>query len=195
MGRDNLPISTLAQLIDYAKKNPDALNIGSAGIGSNTHLVALSFMAKTGIKLTHVPYKGTAGALNDLQGRNIDLLFDSVPTVTAHITAGRVKAFGSTGLKRESGLPQLATIAELGTPDFTASNWFALFGPKGIDAVITNKLNKAINDSLNDPELQRRFEAGGNTPLMGTPTDLANLVQQESVMYRTLINETGIRID
>lgn len=195
MGRDNLAVSTLAQLIDYAKKHPDALNIGSAGIGSNTHLVALSFMAKTGIKLTHVPYKGTAGALNDLQGRNIDLLFDSVPTVTAHVLAGRVKAFGTTGLKRENGLPQLTTLAELGTPDFTASNWFALFGPAGVDSVITNKLNKAINDSLSDPELQRRFEAGGNTPLMGASTDLANLVQQESAMYRKLINDTGIRID
>jgi tripartite-type tricarboxylate transporter receptor subunit TctC len=112
-----------------------------------------------------------------------------------HVAAGRVKAFGTTGSKRESGLPQLATIAELGTPDFSASNWFALFGPKGIDSVITNKLNKGINDSLIDPELQRRFEAGGNTPLMGSSTDLANLVQQESAMYRKLINDTGIRID
>ncbi len=195
MGRKGLKVSSVQELIDYARKNPKELTIGSAGVGSNTHLVAVSFMDKAGIELVHVPYKGTAGATNDLQGGNIDLLFDSVPTVKGPIMAGRVKAFATTGSAREPELPNIPTLSEAGVPGFQASNWFAIFGPKGMDAAIVKKLNTAINDSLSDPELQARFKTSGNIPLPGSSSDLSELVKKESAEYRKLIDDTGIRIE
>ena len=195
LGNNKLPMSTLAQVIAYAKAHPSKLNIGSAGIGSNTHLVAADFMARAGIKLTHVPYKGTAGALSDLMAGNIQLLFDSVPTIMSQIKAGKVKAFGSTGEAREAEFPALPTIEQGGLKGFHASNWFAVFAPAGTSPAVVKRLNDAINASLADPALLERFKASGNTALQGSPADLAHLVRTETDSYRKLITRAGIHID
>lgn len=195
LGSNKLPMSSLAQVIAYAKAHPSRLNIGSAGVGSNTHLVAADFMAREGIKLTHVPYKGTAGALGDLIAGNIQLLFDSVPTILPQIRAGKVKAFGSTGETREAELPKLPTIAQSGLKGFHASNWFAVFAPAGTSPAVVKRLNEAINASLDDPALLKRFKASGNTALKGSPQDLARLVRTETASYRKLIENAGIHID
>lgn len=194
LGRKNLPVSSLSELINYATSHPDGLTIGSAGIGANTHLVALRFMTEAGIKLRHIPYKGTAGALNDLLGGNIDLLFDSVPTVLGQVKTDAVKAFATTGAQRETEFPQVQTIAESGLKGFEASNWFAVFAPAGLDPAIMSTLNRAINESLNDPELLDSFKKTGNIPLIGTPSDLSELVEKETTLYKTLIDNAGIRI-
>jgi len=190
-----LPYKSLAEVIQYASNNPGKLNIGSAGVGSNTHLVAVAFTKQASIKLTHVPYKGTTGALTDLMAGNIDLLFDSMPTVTNHIKSGEVKAFATTGNVRETETPNLPTLKEFGQNGFEASNWFAIFAPAGTNPEIVNILNKAINESLKDPALLESFKASGNLPLPGSPQDLANLIARESATYRTLIQESDIKID
>jgi tripartite-type tricarboxylate transporter receptor subunit TctC len=195
LGRKGLPVSNLAELIQYAKAHPAALTIGSAGVGSNTHLVALALLKQSGIQLRHVPYKGTAGALNDLLGGNIDVLFDSVPTVTEQVKAGALVGFATTGARRELELPGVPTLAEAGVPGFQASNWFAVFGPKGMDAAITAKLNAAIEASLKDPALLGAFAKSGNIPLAGSAADLATLVAKETRQYKTLIDDANIRLD
>jgi tripartite-type tricarboxylate transporter receptor subunit TctC len=195
MGRKGLPAANLQELIQYAKAHPDTLTIGSAGIGSNTHLVALDFLARTGIALRHVPYKGTAGALNDLMSGNIDVLFDSVPTVTGQIKAGAVRAYATTGSTREPELPDVPTMAQAGVAHFTASNWFAIFGPKGMAPGVVRTLNDAIAKTLRDPAVKAAFERSGNLPLPGTPQDLAQLVQAETQTYKGLIERANIKLD
>jgi tripartite-type tricarboxylate transporter receptor subunit TctC len=195
MGRKGLPETSLPALIQYAKAHPSGLTIGSAGVGSNTHLVALSFLARSGIQVRHVPYKGTAGALNDLLGGNIDLLFDSVPTVLGQVKSGAVIAFATTGAQRERELPEVRTFEQAGVAGFEASNWFAVFGPRGMDAAVVAKLNGAIQASLKDPALLANFQASGNIPLPGSAADLAALVQKETTEYKALIEGAGIKAE
>lgn len=195
LGRKGLPASDLAGLLQYAKAHPNALTIGSAGVGSNTHLVALALLKQSGIELRHVPYKGTAGALNDLMGGNIDVLFDSVPTVTGQVKTGALAAFATTGAQRERELPDVPTFKEAGVPGFQASNWFAVFGPKGMDAAVTAKLNAAMQASLRDPALLDAFAKSGNIPLAGSPADLAALVAKETTQYKSLIDSAHIHLD
>ena len=195
LGRKTLPQPDLQAVIRYARSHPSELTIGSAGVGSNTHLVALDFMTKSGTTMRHVPYKGTAGALNDLLAGNIDLLFDSVPTVTGQVKSGALLAFATTGAARESDLPGVKTFEQAGVSGFTASNWFAVFGPKGMDPAIVKRLNSAVQASLKEPALLGSFRASGNLPLPGSPSDLAMLVKNETAQYRALIKNAGIKAD
>ncbi|WP_038853609.1 Bug family tripartite tricarboxylate transporter substrate binding protein [Bordetella petrii] len=195
LGRPGLPAATLADLLAHARAHPGELTIGSAGVGSNTHLVALAFLARGGIELRHVPYKGTAGALNDLLGGNIDLLFDSVPTVMQQVKARAAVSFATTGAAREATLPAVPTFAQAGMDGFEASNWFAVFGPRGLPAAVVERLNAGMARALRDPELLASFEQSGNIALGGSPADLAALVARETRQYKTLIDATGVRLD
>jgi len=195
LGRPGLPAATLPDLVAYARAHPGKLTIGSAGVGSNTHLVALSFLSRSGIELRHVPYKGTAGALNDLLGGTIDLLFDSVPTVMQQVKTRKAASFGTTGARREAMLPQVPTFAEAGMPGLEASNWFAVFGPRQVDPAIVRRLNTAMAQALQDPELLDSFRQSGNIALGGSPQDLAALVTRATRQYKALIDATGIRLD
>ncbi|MFC4276260.1 Bug family tripartite tricarboxylate transporter substrate binding protein [Achromobacter aloeverae] len=192
MGRKGLPAHDVKSLTEYAGQRPNELTIGNAGIGSNTHLVAIQFLAETGLKIRNVPYKGTAGALNDIMGGNIDLLFDSVPTVTQQVKSGAVQGYATTGDKREHDLPDVPTLMESGLPHFQASNWFAIFGPRDMDPAVVNRLNAAIVAALHDPALVKAFEATGNEPLAGSPQDLTRLVADETARYKTLIEKAHI---
>ena len=197
LGKKSLPVKTLPALIAYAKQHPAAMNIGSAGVGSNTHLAAVAFMNQAGVSFTHIPYKGTSGALNDLMGGNIDLLFDSVPTTLSQVSAGKLIAFATTGPAREAAHPAIPTVAESAIPGlrrFQASNWFAVFAPKGVDPAIADTLNRAINAALRDPQLLARFKRSGNLPLPGTRQDLSRLVRDQAGMYDTLIRDNAIKI-
>ncbi len=195
LGRKGLPAHDLKSLTAYAKQHPAELTIGNAGIGSNTHLVAIQFLAETGMNIRNVPYKGTAGALNDIMGGNIDLLFDSVPTVTQQVKSGALQGYATTGDKREHDLPNVPTMKESGLPHFQASNWFAIFGPKDMDPAVTRKINDAIVAALHDPALRKAFEATGNEPLAGTPQDLSSLVADETTRYKTLIEKAHITVE
>ena len=193
--RKNLPVRSVAELVAYAKNSPDALTIGSAGNGSNTHLAAASFMAATGAKMRHIPYKGTSPALTDLMGGAIDVLFDSVPTVHGQIKSGALRALAVSGLERESVLPELPTIAELGWKQFSASNWFAVFAPKKTPSDVIDRLNTAIQKALATDRLRKLYGTSGNDPLPGTAADLAQLVIMETSAYRRLIQATAITYD
>ncbi len=196
LGRKTLPAKTLPELIAYARQHPATMNIGSAGVGSNTHLAAVAFMNKAGVSFTHIPYKGTSGALNDLMGGNIDLLFDSVPTTLNQVSTGKLIAFATTGPAREAAHPAIPTIAESTLPGlkhFQASNWFAVFAPRGVDPAIAETLNRAINAALQDPQLLARFKRSGNLPLPGSQQDLIRLVRDQARMYDTLIRDNAIK--
>jgi tripartite-type tricarboxylate transporter receptor subunit TctC len=195
MTRPGLPYTSVASLVAYTKQHPGELTIGSAGNGSNTHLAAAAFQQAAGIQLRHVPYKGTTPALTDLAGGNIDLLFDSVPTVLGLIKANKVGALATTGRTREGLLPNLPTVSEAGVPTFSASNWFAVFAPARTSPEIVTRLNAAMRRALTSERLREQFATSGNLPLPGSAQDLDRLVREERATYAKLIKESGIKID
>jgi tripartite-type tricarboxylate transporter receptor subunit TctC len=195
LARQGLPYGKLADLLEHARRNPGELTIGSAGNGSNTHLAAAAFQRAAGIRLRHIPYKGTTPALTDLAGGNIDLLFDSVPTVLGQVRAGALRAIATTGVERETVLPDLPTLREAGLPGFSASNWFAVFAPARTPAEVVARINAAMQKALESEALRRQFAGSGNAPLPGSAAQLARLVKEERAAYARLIRESGITVE
>jgi tripartite-type tricarboxylate transporter receptor subunit TctC len=195
MTRPSLPYKTMAALIAHAKQKPGELTIGSAGNGSNTHLAAAAFQQAAGIELRHIPYKGTTPALTDLAGGNIDVLFDSVPTVLSMVKSGKVTGLATTGIEREALLPGLPTVIEAGVPAFTASNWFAIFAPARTPPDVLARINAAMQKALTGEALRTQLTSTGNVPLPGSPQDLQALVNEERASYTRLIKSSGIKID
>ena len=195
LARNDLPVKNVAELLQYARANPGKLSIGSAGNGSNTHLAAAAFQTATGVQMLHVPYKGTTPALTDLMGGSIDVLFDSVPTVLGQIRGGKLRALATSGTQREPLLPNLPTVEEGGVKGFSATNWFALFAPKGISPEVIGKINQGLNKALAGDKLKTQFSESGNTPLPGSAADLAKLIANETASYKRLIQATSIHLD
>jgi hypothetical protein len=193
--RKELPVRSVAELIAFAKQNPDSLTIGSAGNGSNTHIVATAFMFTTGTQMRHIPYKGTAPALTDLMGGTIDVLFDSTPTVYSMINAGSLRALAVTGPEREAMMGELPTISELGYKSFNASNWFAIFAPKKTPVETINKLNLAIQKTLLMPKVKKQYIDSGNQPIPGSAIELDQLVKAETANYKALLSNAKISLD
>ncbi|QIL79835.1 tripartite tricarboxylate transporter substrate binding protein [Diaphorobacter sp. HDW4A] len=195
LARKGLPYKQLADVIAHARQRPGELTIGSAGNGSNTHLAAAAFQRAASIQLRHIPYKGTTPALTDLAGGNIDLLFDSVPTVLGQVKAGALNALATTGAERESVLPQLPTMREAGLPGFVASNWFAVFAPARTPPDVVARLNAVMQEALNGAALTVQLQNSGNVPLRGSSAALAQLVKDERASYAKLIKESNITVD
>ncbi|WP_137918055.1 tripartite tricarboxylate transporter substrate binding protein [Hydrogenophaga sp. 2FB] len=195
LARKGLPYKSVADVVAHAKQKPGELTIGSAGNGSNTHLAAAAFQRAAGIQLRHIPYKGTTPALTDLAGGTIDLLFDSVPTVLGQVKSGALRALATTGRTRETVLPDLPTMVEAGLPNFSASNWFAVFAPARTPPDVLARMNAAIQKALASDRLRGQFAASGNIPLPGSPQALDQLVKDERVAYAKLIKDSGITAD
>ncbi|ADP18745.1 extra-cytoplasmic solute receptor family protein 146 [Achromobacter xylosoxidans A8] len=194
MVRQNLEADSVAQLVELSKSTPHGLTVGSAGIGSNTHLVAMSFVVGTGAQLRHIPYKGTAPAMADLMAGNIDVLFDSVPVVLPQVQSGKIRILAVTGASRETLFPDVPTIADSGWPSFTANNWFGIFAPPDTPAPVVHKLNEAFTATLQDESVRANLESSGNRPAPGTPQDLAKLVETERRDYENTIKQTHISL-
>lgn len=194
MVRQNLGADSVARLVELSKSTPHGLTVGSAGIGSNTHLVAMSFVVGTGAQLRHIPYKGTAPAMTDLIAGNIDVLFDSVPVVLPQIQSGKIRILAVTGSSRETSFPEVPTVAESGWPAFSANNWFGIFAPPNTPDPVVRKLNAAFTSTLEDDAVRQQLQASGNRPAPGTPEDLAKLVETERRGYEELIRKTNISL-
>ncbi|MBO1018146.1 tripartite tricarboxylate transporter substrate binding protein [Achromobacter sp. SD115] len=194
MVRENLGADSVARLVELSKSTPHGLTVGSAGIGSNTHLVAMSFVVGTGAQLRHIPYKGTAPAMTDLLAGNIDVLFDSIPVVLPQIQGGKIKILAVTGTGRETSFPAVPTVAESGWPAFSANNWFGIFAPPNTPAAIVQTLNAAFTATLEDNSVRELLESSGNRPTPGTPEDLAKLVQTEKQSYEKIIKQANISL-
>jgi len=194
MVRKTLDADSVARLVELSKSRPDGLTVGSAGIASNTHLVAMSFVVGTGAQLRHIPYKGTAPAMTDLIAGNIDVLFDSIPVVLPQIQSGKIKILAVTGSSREPSFPDVPTIAESGWPDFSANNWFGIFAPPNTPAPLVRKLNAAFTATLEDDAVRKQLESSGHRPTPGSPESLAKLVETERQSYEDIIKKTNISL-
>ncbi|NBX88841.1 MAG: tripartite tricarboxylate transporter substrate binding protein, partial [Betaproteobacteria bacterium] len=149
----SLPVKDLKEFISYAKANPGKITYASTGNGTATHLFGEMFASMTGIDMTHVPYKGTAPALNDLLSGQVTSMFDSLTSVIPNVRAGKVRLIGLTNSKRAMFAPEMPTLSELGLPDYEAIGWFGIAAPAKVPAEVINKLNFEINAILQTPEM------------------------------------------
>ena len=188
------PANTMAELIDYAKKNPGKVNYATAGIGTTTHMSAELLQSVTGLNLVHVPYRGGGPAMNDLLGGQIELMVDGLPSAMPHIKAGSIKALGVTTSARAASAPEIPTVAET-VPGFEALAWFGLVVPKGTPKEAIDKLNAEANLALRSNLVKTRYAELGADPVGGSPQDLKRQIVSELKKWAEVVKATGARVD
>jgi tripartite-type tricarboxylate transporter receptor subunit TctC len=190
-----LGFRNVRDLIAYAKAHPGELNFASSGVGSVAHLTGELFARQAGVKLTHVPYKGTQLSLTDLMSGQVAMLFDAIITAKPHIDAGRLQALGISTLERSPLLPGLPTISESGLPGFESYNWFGVFAPSGTPQPIVDRMNAEMNRVLQDPAVRARFAQLGFEPAGGTPAQFAAMMGKETAKWRKVIEEAHAKVE
>jgi tripartite-type tricarboxylate transporter receptor subunit TctC len=188
------PAKNLAEFLALAKTEPGKINFGSGGVGTSPHMSGELLQAMTGIKLTHVAYRGSAPATTDLLGGQIPVMFDNLPGAIQNIKAGKVRALGVTTTKRVAELPDVPTIGET-VPGYEVSVWYGISGPKGIPAEIVAKLNTAVNAALAKPELKQRFHQLGGEVMPMSPAAFGKLVADETVKWAKVVKSAGLKVE
>ncbi|HLN38808.1 MAG TPA: tripartite tricarboxylate transporter substrate binding protein [Xanthobacteraceae bacterium] len=188
-----LGIKTVTELIALAKEKPGAVSFASTGIGSPPHLAQELLDVSAGVKFLHVPYRGAAPALTDLLGGQVQVLAADLPVLIAQIQAGTLVPIGAAADKRDALLPDVPTLAEQGYANTEASNWYALLAPAKTPPAVIAKLNKAVDDALNDPEVHDKLVKAGATPVGGTPEALGAFMKSEYEKWGKVVAERGIK--
>jgi tripartite-type tricarboxylate transporter receptor subunit TctC len=194
VGSPKLPAQNLNELIALAKAKPDTLTIAIGGLGSSLHLAGEQFKMMTGARILDVPYKGTAPALTDVLGGQVDMMFISLVTGTAQVHAGKLRAYGVTSAQRQPSFPDLPAIGEV-VKGFESTAWFGVFGPAKLPADITNKLNAAIVAALNDPKMRERLENEGATPAASSAADFAAFVRDDVKHWAPIVKQSGAKME
>jgi tripartite-type tricarboxylate transporter receptor subunit TctC len=182
-------------LIAYAKKNPGKLNYGSTGSGSSNHLSTELLMSMTGIKLTHVPYKGSAPAVAALMAGEIDVLFDNIPNIIGQIKAGTVTAIAVTGLKPSSLLPGIPTVSESGAPGFEVNVWFGMQVPAATPKAVVAQINRQLAAIFREPDITKRFTDAGVEVVASTPEEFSALLKSEVAKWGKVVRDANIQIE
>jgi tripartite-type tricarboxylate transporter receptor subunit TctC len=190
-----LPANSVAELIAYAKANPGKLNFASSGNGTSIHLSGELFKVMAGVQITHIPYKGSAPALQDLLGGQVQMMFDNLPPSLPQIKAGKLRALAVTSLTRAPALPDVPTLSESGLPGFEASSWFGILAPAGTPAPIVAKLNAEIAKWLATPEAKEKLAKQGANAAGGTPDDFAKHIAAETAKWAKVVKDSGAKID
>ena len=191
--RKDFPAKTVAELIAYTRANPTKINYASQGIGTTSHTTAELFQSITGTKLTHVPYKGTAPAVNDLLAGNVDLMFNELATSLELHKSGRARILAVTVKNRVPALPDIPTLEEVGVHGCISDTWHALTAPPKIRPEIIAKINEAANAAMRDPVLVERFSALSISPGGGTPAEASAFVKEETQRWGEVIRKAGIQ--
>jgi tripartite-type tricarboxylate transporter receptor subunit TctC len=186
--------NTVGELVALAKAKPGALNFASVGTGTSPHLGGELLQSLTGTKIVHVPYKGTAPAMTDLIAGQVHLMFSSMPTVLAHVKAGRLRLIGTGGTRRSAVIPDTPTIAET-VPGFELVTWYGIFAPARTPSGIVQRLNGEIEKVLTEPDARERLGAQGLEPTVMTPEALKRYTEQDVSRWARLIKSAGIKAD
>jgi len=181
----------MSEFIAYAKANPGKVNMASSGNGTSVHLSGEMFMAMTGVKMQHVPYRGAAPAITDMLGGQVDVIFDNMPSILQHIRAGSLRALAVTTTERSSLLPDVPTVADT-VPGYEASALFGMGAPKNTPKEIIAKLNSEINAILAEPEMKKRLVDLGGDPLIGTPEAFGQMIVAETEKWKKVIEGANI---
>ena len=188
-------VKTAKDVIAAARKAPGKLTYASAGNGTSIHLAGEVFTSLAQVDMPHVPYKGSGPAVSDLLGGQVNYMFDSITSARPHIESGKLRALGVTTAKRSKTLPNVPTLAEAGLPGYEVSPWFAVFMPAATPKDIVAKVNAALLEAMNDPDVVKRFETIGAEPVGSTPEEMAQHLARESERWTKLIQERGIKLD
>jgi tripartite-type tricarboxylate transporter receptor subunit TctC len=189
----SLPYKNLAELIQYAKANPNALTFASSGTGTPYHFAGELFNSMAGVKILHIPYKGSSGARTDVIGGQVNMMFDAVTTMSEYVKSNQVRAMGTTGLSRSTILPGVPTIAESGVPKFETSIWLGLMAPAGTPKEVIDTLNKAIVKIQRNPEVVELWAKQGATPLVMTPAAFTTYLNNDIHKWATIVKTAGIK--
>ena len=193
--RADLPVKTLPELIAYAKANPGKLNYASSGNGSLQHVTGAMLEQQGGIKMAHVPYKGTGPALQDLLGGQVDLTFGTAPPFMPHIASGKLRVLAVTGKQRLPSLPDVPTTAEAGYPKVDATSWFAVFAPAGVSKAVVDKLTADIRTVVQSPTFQQKAQEQGATADYQTPAQLGDKVRADLANWATVVKTSKIEAE
>ena len=191
---NDLPVRTVQELIDYAKKNPGKLTNGSSGNGTTGHLGGELFKVMTGISMVHVPYKGSPQAINDLVAGRIQVMFDNVPSIGPHVKAGRVRGLGVSSLGRAATFPQVPAIAE-SVPGYQTNSWGGVIGPAGLPKEVVARLHQEIRKALAAPEVAERYRILDTEPDGSGPEAFAELVRRETRKWGDIVARSGAKLD
>jgi len=191
----SLPVNSVADLIKLAKEKPGQLNFASSGSGTSIHLSGELFKAMAGVDMTHVPYKGSAPAITDLMGGQVQLMFDNLPSSLGQIKAGKLRAIAVTSAQRAAALPNVPTIAESGVPGFEASSWFGILAPAGTPPAIVARINADVNQWLQSAEAKDKLLAQGAVAAGGTPADFAAHIRAETEKWAKVVKISGAKVD
>lgn len=191
----DVPATSLRQLVSMAKAEPGKYAYGSFGSGTTGHFAGEMLLEATGIRLQHIPYKGSAPAVADLIGGQIPFSVDTIAASLPHIRSGRIKPIAVTGARRATLLPEVPTVAESGYPGFDADAWVAVAAPRGLPADVRARLGKALADVTRDPEIQKKLIANGLEPAYATPEQVSAMIDQELPRMRAIAQRAGIHAD
>jgi tripartite-type tricarboxylate transporter receptor subunit TctC len=190
----NFPARTVTEFIEYGKAHPGKINMASSGVGTSIHLSGELFMAMTGVRMTHVPYRGSAPALTDLIGGTVDVMFDNVPSSIEHIRTGKLRALAVTTSMRVPVLPNTPTVGDT-VRGYEVSAWSGIGAPSRVSPEIVEKLNHEINSVLAEPNAKSRLADLGGTAMPGSPADFGNLIVDETEKWAKVVKFAGVEVD
>jgi tripartite-type tricarboxylate transporter receptor subunit TctC len=190
-----VPVKSVQELVDYAKKNPGKLAFASSGSGTSIHMAGELFKMQTGIDVLHVPYKGSAPAVTDLIGGQVQFMFDNMPSAWPHVQSGKLRALAVTTTERSKSAPDVPTMKESGFANFDVSSWFGLIAPAGTPPEVVNKLNAAMVKALDKPEVQLSFEKLGAVGVKTTPAEFGQFIKSEVEGWAPVVKASGAKVD
>ena len=191
----SVPASNLKEFIALAKAKPGTLTYGSAGVGQSNHLSGELLQQDAGIKLVHVPYRGSAQALTDVIGGSVSAMFVDALSAEPYVKAGKLKLIAATGLARSPAYPDYPTLAESGLPGFNGNTWLGLVAPAGVPPEVVKRVHDAAVKALQDPKIRKRLEDGGSIVEGSTPTEYANLIKRELELRKRIATEQKIQLN
>jgi tripartite-type tricarboxylate transporter receptor subunit TctC len=191
----SLPVKSVKDLIALAKAQPGKLTYASSGNGTSIHLSGELFKSMTGVDMLHIPYKGSAPAITDLLGGQVDMMFDNIPSSLPQIKAGKLRALAVTGAKRSRLLPDLPTIAEAGVPGYDSYVWFGIVAPAGTPPAVIARLNAALAKAAATPAFRDRLTEQGYEVLSSTPAQMASNIRSEIAKWGKIVKASGARVD
>jgi tripartite-type tricarboxylate transporter receptor subunit TctC len=190
-----VPVSTVAELLAYARANPGKLNYASTGNGSSNHLSFELFKAMTKTSITHIPYKGSAPAVTDLLAGQVDMMFDNTPNVLPHVRAGKLKAIAVSSKTRTPLAPEVLTVDEAGVPGYDVTVWFGILTVAGTPRDVVQRLNTEIVKIIGSPEVRERFGKTGVEVVAGTPEHFSAFLKSEVARWAKVVQDAGIKAD
>ena len=191
----SLPVKNVKELVAYVKAHPDKLSYASSGSGTSIHMAGELFKLRAGVDIPHIPYKGSAPALTDLIGNQVQLMFDNMPSAWPHVQAGKLRALAVTTAERSATAPELPTMMESGYDKFDVSSWFGLIAPKGTPPDVIARINASVQKALAKPDVQQRFKDLGAVTAKTTPEQFGAFIKDEVETWATVVKASGAKVE